>query len=79
MPDKGKVERPFSYIRQDFFLGRRFRNLDDIQIEGSSYRMRQHAALVPECLRSNTAANPPPAPKRRGRPPTRPPLDQTNG
>ena len=27
---KGKVERPFSYIRQDFFLGRRFRNLDDL-------------------------------------------------
>ena len=27
---KGKVERPFSYIRQDFFLGRRFRNLDEL-------------------------------------------------
>lgn len=27
---KGKVERPFSYIRQDFFLGRRFRNLEDL-------------------------------------------------
>ena len=27
---KGKVERPFSYIRQDFFLGRSFRNLDDL-------------------------------------------------
>lgn len=27
---KGKVERPFSYIRQDFFLGRGFRNLDDL-------------------------------------------------
>ena len=26
---KGKVERPFSYIRQDFFLARSFRNLDD--------------------------------------------------
>ena len=25
---KGKVERPFSYIRQDFFLGRSFRNLE---------------------------------------------------
>jgi len=30
---KGKVERPFSYIRQDFFLGRRFRNLDDLNIQ----------------------------------------------
>jgi len=27
---KGKVERPFSYIRQDFFFGRSFRNLDDL-------------------------------------------------
>ena len=27
---KGKVERPFSYIRQDFFLGRSFRNLHDL-------------------------------------------------
>jgi transposase len=30
---KGKVERPFSYIRQDFFLGRRFRNLDDLNAQ----------------------------------------------
>ncbi len=27
---KGKVERPFRYIRQDFFLGRTFHNLDDL-------------------------------------------------
>jgi len=27
---KGKVERPFRYIRQDFFLGRTFRDLDDM-------------------------------------------------
>ena len=27
---KGKVERPFRYIREDFFLGRNFRNLDDL-------------------------------------------------
>ena len=26
---KGKVERPFRYIREDFFLGGVFRNLDD--------------------------------------------------
>ena len=30
MPDKGKVERPFRYIREDFFLGREFRNRDDL-------------------------------------------------
>ena len=27
---KGKVERPFRYIREDFFLGRSFRNLEDL-------------------------------------------------
>jgi transposase len=27
---KGKVERPYRYIRQDFFVGRRFRNLEDL-------------------------------------------------
>ena len=27
---KGKVERPFRYVREDFFLGRSFRNLDDL-------------------------------------------------
>ena len=27
---KGKVERPFRYIREDFFLARTFRNLDDM-------------------------------------------------
>ena len=27
---KGKVERPFRYVREDFFLGRSFRSLDDL-------------------------------------------------
>ena len=27
---KGKVERPFRYIREDFFLGRSFRDRDDL-------------------------------------------------
>lgn len=27
---KGKVERPYRYIRQDFFLGRTFRDLEDV-------------------------------------------------
>src|SRR6201996_7663948 len=30
---KGKVERPFRYIRADFFLGRTFRNLDDLNAQ----------------------------------------------
>lgn len=30
---KGEVERPFSYIRRDFFLGRNFRILDDLNAQ----------------------------------------------
>ena len=30
---KGKVERPFRYIREDFFLGGRFRDLDDLNLQ----------------------------------------------
>ncbi len=30
---KGKVERPYRYIREDFFLARRFRNLDDLNAQ----------------------------------------------
>ena len=43
-----------------------------VQIEGASYRMRQHADLVPEHIRARSLIHPPPtsAPaKRRGRPP----------
>ena len=43
-----------------------------IQIEGSSYRLRQHADLMPEHVRSRASINSPiPAqpPRRRGRPP----------
>ncbi len=42
-----------------------------VQIEGSSYRMRQHAALLPSAARpSLTAGITDPAPsRRRGRPP----------
>ena len=30
---KGKVERPFRYIREDFFLARSFRDLDDLNAQ----------------------------------------------
>ena len=45
-----------------------------VQIEGASYRLRQHADLIPEHIRSNALIHPPSAPiitpqKRRGRPP----------
>jgi hypothetical protein len=42
-----------------------------IQIEGASYRMREHAALIPENLRANPLAGQPAPPKRRGRPPAK--------
>jgi hypothetical protein len=137
---KGKVERPFSYIRKDFFLARTFRNLDDlnaqlddwlstvanVRLHGTtqrivaeafaaeqaellslpavpfdellklerrvshdglvsiggnyySYRLRQHADLVPEHLRAKALVTPPPAPKRRGRPPGKKTNDPENG
>jgi transposase len=45
---KGKVERPFRYIRQDFFLGRSFHDLDDLNAQFDVWRAdianaRQHA------------------------------------
>lgn len=50
-----------------------------IQIEGASYRLRQHADLVPEHVRSKAFITPPPAPKRRGRPPGKKGSDHQNG
>lgn len=35
---KGKVERPFRYIRQDFFLARTFRNMDDLNAQFDAWR-----------------------------------------
>lgn len=35
---KGKVERPFRYVRQDFFLARRFRSLDDLNRQFDRWR-----------------------------------------
>lgn len=45
---KGKVERPFRYVRQDFFLGRSFRDLDDLNAQFEEWRrtianLRVHA------------------------------------
>ncbi|MCZ0964201.1 ATP-binding protein, partial [Paracoccus benzoatiresistens] len=39
-----------------------------VQIEGASYRLRQHADLIPEHTRAHATITPPPPPKRRGRP-----------
>ncbi|MBY3757669.1 IS21 family transposase [Azospirillum formosense] len=45
---KGKVERPFRYVREDFFLARSFRNLDDLNAQftqwlGQVANVRLHA------------------------------------
>ena len=40
-----------------------------VQIEGASYRLRQHADLIPENLRVKPPAPPQPSHRRRGRPP----------
>ena len=42
-----------------------------IQIEGASYRLREHTDLIPEHVRANAPIASPPPPKRRGRPPKR--------
>ena len=51
-----------------------------IQIEGSSYRLRQHADLIPDALRAKASTTAPPAPpRRRGRPPKENAPDQARG
>ena len=50
-----------------------------IQIEGSSYRLRQHAGLVPENVRARSLTNQQSQPKRRGRPPGKKTDDPQNG
>ena len=52
------------------------------QIEGSSYRLRQHADLVPEHIRTKANLQPSPIPptlRRRGRPPKHGGVDQVMG
>lgn len=50
-----------------------------VQIEGASYRLRQHADLVPEAMRSRPMPSHAPLPPRRGRPPKMRSADPTNG
>ena len=53
-----------------------------LQIEGSSYRLREHADLLPETIRFKPHANAnlvPPTLKRRGRPPKNGGADHANG
>jgi DNA replication protein DnaC len=50
-------------------LDRLLHHASVIQIEGASYRLRQHADLVPEHMRSRLIHQPPQPARRRGRPP----------
>lgn len=50
-----------------------------VSIEGSSYRLRQHADLVPESLRPAASNLAQPPPRRRGRPPKPRGADPSNG
>jgi DNA replication protein DnaC len=50
-----------------------------VQIEGASYRLRQHADLIPEHLRIRPIIKPTPPSPRRGRPPKERPADQQAG
>ena len=43
---KGKVERPFSYIRDDFFLASEFRNLEDLN---GQFQHRCETVANPRC------------------------------
>ncbi len=52
------------------------------QIEGSSYRLREHADLLPEHVRTKASIQPAPIPptlRRRGRPPKNGGADQIAG
>jgi hypothetical protein len=62
-------------------LDRLLHHASVIQIEGASYRLRQHADLIPEHIRSKAILQPPPlAPaRRRGRPPKNGAADHLNG
>lgn len=47
---KGKVERPFRYVREDFFLARRFRDLEDLNAQLGGW----HAAVANVRLHGTT-------------------------
>ena len=50
-----------------------------VQIEGASYRLRQHIDLVPEAMRTRPIPPVAPSPPRRGRPPKDRSADPLNG
>ena len=66
---KGKVERPYRYIRQDFFLGRSFQDLADLNASSAtgSATWPTVAATAPRTDRSRQPSPPSSAPCNRCR------------
>jgi transposase len=58
---KGKVERPFRYIREDFFLARSFRNFP---ISTSSYAIGSIPSPIRGCMPRRVASSTRPLPRR---------------
>lgn len=67
---KGKVERPYRYVRQDFFVARSFRNLDDLNTQFCTWlaeiaNPRRHATtrqIVAEAFAKEQLQAPPAIP-----------------
>ena len=53
---KGKVERPYRYVREDFFLGGSFRNLEDLNLQFRAW-LDQVANLGPTPPRGALSPN----------------------
>ena len=63
------VDPPDQAVVATTLLDRLLHHAIVIQIEGSSYRLREHNDLIPQHARTNAQIMPPPLPRRRGRPP----------
>ncbi len=55
---KGKVERPYRYIRQDFFLGRTFRDPEDLNEQFEAWRVEIANARIHATTRRLIEADP---------------------
>ena len=62
---KGKVERPFRYIREDFFLGGSFRNLDDLNDPAPA--LARIRLPIRACMRRPGGSSMRRSPRRRAR------------